>query len=178
MSRDNYRDRVDDYQGYQNYKYDQKVFQQDLSTRNAEVHDAIRRRDYDCAAWALRIPGHLAASRGLETSLNERAHQSLANQTLALIRDINESAYISRNLQTHWVAGLEMLPDIDSKHALNRIIDFKIAFSAWKLRNRPEENIWDIGDTKIWLFESQVLLIECKVDRIRWHLESELRHNR
>lgn len=178
MSRDAYEDRVDDYQRYQNYKYDQKVFQQGLSARNAQVHDAIRRRDYDSAAWALRIPLRRATSADLETSLNEPAHQSLANQVSALICDINESAYISKDLQTCWVAGLKMLPDIDSKTALSRIVDFKIAFSAWKLNNRPEENIWDMGNSRTWLFESQILLIECKVARIRWHLESELRNNR
>ena len=175
MPRDNYTDRVEDYQRYQDYKYDQRVFQQELSSRTADVYNAISRRDYDRAAWALRIPGHLATSSGVETTFNEPVVQTLANQTSALIRDINESAYITTSLQTHWVAGLESLPHIDSKLALDRIVDFKIAFSAWKLANKPPQRIWDIGNTKTWLFESQVLLIECKIDRIRWILEAEIK---
>ena len=175
MSQDDYRQRVDDYQRYQDYKYDQRVLQQELSTQSTQVHDAIRRRDYDSAAWALRIPGHLATSSGIESCLDESDSQSLLNQVSALIRDINESAYISSNLQSHWKKGLEPLPDIGTKQALSRIVEFKIAFSAWKLNNRPVSSIWDIGDSKIWLFDSEVLLIDCKIDRIRWYLESEIR---
>ena len=177
MSRDDYRQRVDDYQRYQDYKYDQRILQQELSTRSTQVHEALRRRDYDCASWALRIPGHLATSSGVESCIDEPENQSLINQISALVRDINESLYISGNLQSHWIKGLGLFADIDSNQALNRIIDFKIAFSAWKLNNRPEPSIWDIGDSKIWLFDSEVLLIECKIDRIRWYLESEVRNN-
>ncbi len=178
MSIDNYREKVDDYHRYQDYKYDQRALQQELSLRRAEVYDAIRRQEYDRAAWALRIPGHLTAASGVEADLYEPQDHSLAKQTQALIRDINDSAYISNSLQSNWIAGLEALPEINTKDALDRIVDFKIAFSAWNLKNRPQENLWDVGNSKIWLFDSQILLIECKVDRIRWHLESELRNNR
>ena len=173
MSRDDYRQRVDNYQRYQDYKYDQKIFQQGLSQRNTQVHEALRARDYDSAAWALRIPGHHASSSRAITNQDNDQAQSLASQTQALIGDIKACTYLSEAVQSHWITGLQTLPEITRKSALNRIVDFKIAFSAWKLSNRPQENMWDIGNTKIWLFDSEMLLIECKIDRIRWLLEAE-----
>lgn len=144
--------------------------------RHAQIRDAIRRHEYE---WTLRIPAHHSRRSGVEAGLGGPACQTLANQTLALIRDIKQSAYIVKPLQVRWVAQFETLTKIDSKDALDIIIDFKISFSAWKLKNRPEEKTWDISNnSKIWLFDSQTLLIECKVDRIRWFLESEIRNYR
>lgn len=174
MARDNYRDRIEDYQRYQDYRYDQQVFHRGLSERTTEVYQALGRRDHERAAWALRIPAAHMNRTSTRAVPDQPVVQTLASQTYALIRDIRESAYISSPLQSNWASGLEALPLIDCERAHERIVDFKAAFLSWKLKHRPGEDIWSIGDTKRWLFDSQVLLIECKIDRIRWILEAEI----
>ncbi len=170
MSRDDYWDKVDDDQRYADYKYDQTLFERDLSTRTTDVYDALGKGDHDAAAWALRIPG----SPGQQTSGNyentQPQRQTVSSELPLLISEISRSDYIDDYLKTHWIKGLQPITRLNRPAAHRRILDFKAAFAHWKVNNRPQENIWDISNNQRWLFDTEMLLIECKIDRIAWLL--------
>ena len=170
MSRDDYWDRVDDYQRYSDYKYDQKIFEQDLSSRSQELYTALRKQDHDAAEWVLRIPKSSAGQAQNRHKDNTQYQQTVESELPLLISEIRRSNYIADHIKEHWIKGLGPIIRLNRSTAHRRISDFKVAFGDWKVDNRPQQDIWDIGNTQRWLFDTEMLLIECKINRLAWLL--------
>ncbi len=170
MSRDDYWDRVDDYQRYADYKYDQKIFEQDLGRRSSELYTALRKKDYNAAEWALGISKPSGGQAETQPENNQQSRQTVQSELPLLISEIRQSDYITDHIKAHWIKGLSPITWQDRNTAQRRIADFKAAFAGWKMNNRPQQDIWDIGNTQRWLFDTEMLLIECKIDRLVWLL--------
>ena len=175
MSRDDYWDRVDDYQRYADNKYDQKIFEEGLSKRSSDVYDALKNNDHDAAAWSLGISresGH--RSKHQRTRLHKNTNVSADDEVAKLIFDIKNSEFIPVYLQLHWVKGLNVITTNTNDIGFKCIKEFKSVFIAWKKANRPQQSIWDLGDTKVSFYDCEMLLIECKIDRISWLLSTSI----
>ncbi len=166
MSHDDYWDIVDDCKRYDNQRHDQELFEQDLSRRSRDVYDALEEGDRDKLNWIFQIPAHGDDQIQEHSNYTEIEQVSLETELSSLMSLIEKSELIPERLNFPWVNFLDSISYLEPPQARQHIEHFNQVFRQWKQVNRPVEDIWDIGDTRIWLFDCEVEQIQDKVDKI------------
>lgn len=171
MSDNDYWQMIKESKRREDSHYDKNLSAKDQLEITRDLTKAHEQRNEDKLRWMLNVP-QTEVSDCNTTIENKQVTLSLKAELAKLIENIHQSKRIPEQLIFRWNTRLISIVELEKSAAIRCITDFKVAFENWVKHNRPPENIRDIGNRKIRLFETEMLDIETKINRIKYILKS------